>query len=113
MKTWIAAIAAASVLATAGASIGQGTPKQDDFDACNREATSMSSPVTTPKSPTGSTPTGPTTGTAPSSSTPSSSMPSVAGKSTGSDRGIAGSRAGDQDYRRVYTDCMRKRGFSS
>jgi hypothetical protein len=31
----------------------------------------------------------------------------------GSDRGISGSQASDPDYRKAYTDCMRKRGFSS
>ena len=106
MKTWIAAIAAASVFATAGASMGQGTPKQDDFDACNREATSMSSPVTSPKAPTGGTQTGPTTTTTPA--------PGAAKKDgLGSDRGIAGSKSSDPDYRKAYTDGMRKRGFSS
>jgi hypothetical protein len=31
----------------------------------------------------------------------------------GSDRGMAGSKAGNPDYRKAYSDCMRKRGFSS
>ena len=106
MKIWIAAIATASVLATAGTSMGQGTPKQDDFDACNREATSMSSPVTTPKAPTGATQTGPTTTTTPSAG-------AAKKDGMGSDRGITASKSTDPDYRKAYTDCMRKRGFSS
>lgn len=107
MKMWIAVIATASVLATAGASMGQTAPKQDDFDACNREAASMSTPgPTTPKSPASTTQSGSTTPT-----------PGGAGAAKkdgiGSDRGITGSKATDPDYRKAYTDCMRKRGFSS
>jgi hypothetical protein len=105
MRIWIAAIATASVLATAGASMGQGTPKQDDFDACNREATSMS-PVPAPKVPTGATQSGPATTTTPG-------VGAAKKDGMGSDRGIPASKSTDPGYRKAYTDCMRKRGFSS
>jgi len=105
MKIWIAAIATAGVLAMAGASMSQGTPKQGDFDACNREATSMS-PATAPKAPTGATQSGPATTTTPGTG-------AAKKDGLGSDRGITASKSTDPGYRKAYEDCMRKRGFSS
>jgi hypothetical protein len=127
---WIATIAVAGLLGIQGAALA-GNPTQADFDACNQEALRMhssSGAITSTPSTGGPSQTGPTVegrGTpSATTSTGQGSGANVAG-SAGSDvrtthepsatslQGIDPARHSDEAYRQAYSDCMKRRGFSS
>ncbi len=137
-KCAIALIAAASVLAFAGAGLAA-NPGQADFDACNKEAQAKGgSPAASP----GTKDSGAATSASPGTSSAPSASPSTSGGASSTTSGGAAAGAGtsgttggtsvsggastsaeaqlqgmaaagqaDPAYQQVYRDCMKKRGF--
>ncbi len=128
-KSVIAVIAAASVLAFAGAGLAA-NPSQADFDACNKEAQAKAgSPAASP----GTTGSGSGASGAPGAGTSGGASGSTSGGVSGSAGGASGTTGGssvsggasttsdlqgmasagqaDPAYQQAYRDCMKRRGF--
>ena len=120
IRSATALLTVASVVAVWSTAWAAG-PTQADFDACNREAQSVSHPSASPSGASaGSATSSPSAvpDAAPSASSSTSRSVAASGSSVTSDsgadsslKGLAAAGKSDPAYQQAYRDCLKRRGF--